>query len=162
MASRSSAICAGACSLYFRANSSYVRQRFGEYGLVTDDSGEYSALYRPYHLIGLELAVSVASAALRGEPTGAPNAFRADVAAAAKRDLKPGDMLDGEGGYTVWGKLTPAADSIARRCLAIGLAHDAKLLKPVAEGALIGYDNVELKDNAALKLRREMEQKPGR
>ncbi|MGH8727357.1 MAG: NAD(P)H-dependent oxidoreductase [Burkholderiales bacterium] len=141
----------------FRANSNYVRQCLGEYGLVTDDSGEYSALYRPYHLIGLELAVSVASVALRGEPTGAPNAFRADVVAVAKRDLRPGDMLDGEGGYTVWGKLTPAADSIASGYLPIGLAHDAKLLKPVAKDALIRYDDVELEDSGALKIRREME-----
>ena len=142
----------------FRAESDYVRRCFREYGLVTDDGGEYSALYRPYHLIGLELAISVASVALRGESTGAPNAFRADVVAVAKRDFKPGDMLDGEGGYTVWGKLMPAADSIAQRCLPIGLAHDANVVSSVAKGALIRSDDVELKDSAALRLRREMEQ----
>ncbi|MGH8769841.1 MAG: NAD(P)H-dependent oxidoreductase [Burkholderiales bacterium] len=141
----------------FRAESDYVRRCFHEYGLVTDDRGEYSALYRPYHLIGLELTISVASVALRGEPTGAPNAFRADVVAVAKRDLKTGDMLDGEGGYTVWGKLMPAADSIAQHCLPIGLAHDANMVKPVAKDALVRYDDVELKESAALKLRREME-----
>jgi predicted homoserine dehydrogenase-like protein len=84
----------------FSAGTEYVRRCFREYGLMTDESGNYSALYRPYHLIGLELGISVASVVLRGEPTGAPFDFRADVAAVAKRDLKPGDMLDGEGGYT--------------------------------------------------------------
>ena len=70
---------------------------------MTDPSGRYAALYKPYHLIGLELGISVASAGLRGEPTGAPTGFRADVVATAKRDLTAGEMLDGEGGFTVWG-----------------------------------------------------------
>ena len=81
----------------------------GEYGLKTDCSGRYAAMYKPYHLIGLELNISVLSAALRGEPTGQPRGFRGDVVAVAKRDLRAGEMLDGEGGYTVWGKLVPAA-----------------------------------------------------
>ncbi len=65
-------------------------------------------------MIGLELGISVASAALRNEPTGAPTGFRSDVVATAKRDLKTGEMLDGEGGFCVWGKQTPA-DGFARR-----------------------------------------------
>src|SRR5581483_5850056 len=93
----------------FEAPTEYVRRCFAEYGLVTDPSGRYAALYKPYHLIGLELGISVASAALRGEATGAPTGFRGDVVATAKRDLAAGEMLDGEGGYTVWGKLMPAA-----------------------------------------------------
>ena len=61
-------------------------------------------MYKPYHLIGLELGVSILSAALRKEPTGEPREFRGDAAAVAKRRLVKGEMLDGEGGYTVWGK----------------------------------------------------------
>ena len=76
-------------------------------------AGSYAALYRPVHMIGLELGISVASAALRGEPTGAPTGFRSDVVATAKRNLKKGEMLDGEGGFCVWGKQTPA-DHLAR------------------------------------------------
>ena len=87
----------------FEAPSDYVKRCFAEYGLMTDPSGRYAALYKPYHLIGLELGISVASAGLRGEPTGAPTGFRADVVATAKRDLTAGEMLDGEGGFTVWG-----------------------------------------------------------
>ena len=59
-------------------------------------------------MIGLELGISVASAALRAEPTGSPTGFRSDVIACAKRPLKAGEVLDGEGGYMVWGKQAPA------------------------------------------------------
>ena len=45
------------------------------------------------------------------------------VAAVAKRNLRAGEMLDGEGGYTVWGRLMPAAKSLATGALPIGLAH---------------------------------------
>ncbi|MEQ8496111.1 MAG: flagellar biosynthesis protein FlgA, partial [Gammaproteobacteria bacterium] len=89
----------------FRAGDEYVRRCFAEYGLRTDASGWYAAMYKPYHLIGLELGISVAAVALRGEPSGAPQAWRADVVATAKRDLAAGETLDGEGGFTVWGKL---------------------------------------------------------
>ena len=95
----------------FKAPTDYAARCFSEYGLVTDDSGFYTALYRPYHLIGLELGISVAHAALRGEATGAATGFRGDVAATAKRDLAAGEELDGEGGYAVYGRLMPAEDS---------------------------------------------------
>lgn len=97
----------------FEAPSDYTARCFHEYGLMTDKSGRYSATYKPFHLIGLELGISVASVALRGEPTGAPTSFQGDVAAVAKRDLTAGEKLDGEGGYTVWGKLIPAKDSLS-------------------------------------------------
>ena len=115
----------------FAAPDEYVRRCFAEYGLATDRSGEFAALWKPYHLIGLELAISVASVALRGEPTGAPRAFNGDVVAVAKRDLAAGEVLDGEGGYTVWGKLTSAAASLAAGALPLGLAHGVKLKEPV-------------------------------
>jgi predicted homoserine dehydrogenase-like protein len=97
----------------FRAPNSYAASCFAQYGMVTDSSGEVTALYKPYHLIGLELNISILSAVLRGEPTGAPVAFNADVVATAKRDLAPGEVLDGEGGYRVWGKIQPAEASLA-------------------------------------------------
>lgn len=136
----------------------YARRCFKEYGVVTDSSGRYTALYRPYHLIGLELGVSVASAALRGEPTGVTEAFNADVVAVAKRPLKAGEVLDGEGGFTVWGKLLPAATSLARGGLPIGLAHGVALRRDIAEGETVGWADVEAKDSPTVRLRREMEQ----
>jgi len=139
------------------ARAAYTRRCFSEYGMATDKSGRYAALYRPYHLIGLELGISVAAAALRNESTGAPDAFRSDVAAVAKKALKAGDMLDGEGGFTVWGKLMRAEDSLARRALPIGLAHKVKLTKAVADGALITWDDVAIGDEEVVRVRREME-----
>ncbi|MCO5056706.1 MAG: SAF domain-containing protein, partial [Rhizobiaceae bacterium] len=99
--------------------------------------------YKPFHLIGLELGISVLSAALRGEPTGSSRLFRGDSVAVAKRDLKVGEMLDGEGGHTVWGKLQPAMRSVAGQILPIGLAHRVRVIRPVAAGAVLTRSDVE-------------------
>jgi len=144
----------------FAADSDYVRQCFKEYGIITDESGNYAAMMRPYHLVGLELGVSIASVGLRGEPTGCPKGFYADVVAIAKHDLSPGDMLDGEGGYTVYGKLIPAGDSLASGGLPIGLAHGLRLIKPVTTGTLVSWDDVAVPPrDEAVSFRREMEAK---
>ncbi len=142
----------------FAGGSDYVERCFREYGLTTDPSGRYSALYKPYHLIGLELGISVASVGLRGEPTGAPLAFNADVVATAKRDLKAGEVLDGEGGFTVYGRLLPAAESLRLGCLPLGLAHKVKLKRDVAAGAAVSWGDVEIDETQlAVRVRREME-----
>ena len=142
----------------FRAGSEYVKKCFREYGLNTDESGEYAAMYKPFHLIGLELGISVASVALRGEPTGAARDFLGDVVATAKRNLQPGEVLDGEGGYTVYGKLTPARDSLALGGLPIGLAHRVKLVRPVPAGQPLRWDDVAFDAaNDAVRFRRAME-----
>jgi predicted homoserine dehydrogenase-like protein len=141
----------------FAADSEYVRRCFSEYGLVTDDSGNYSSMYKPFHLIGLELGISVASVGLRGEATGAPNDFRGDVVSIAKRDLASGDTLDGEGGYTVYGRLMPAAESLRIGGLPIGLAHRVPLIRAVAKGQPITWNDVAMPDSEAVRVRREME-----
>jgi predicted homoserine dehydrogenase-like protein len=142
----------------FEGESDYIRRCFAEYGVQTDDSGRYACLYKRWHLIGLEVGISVASVGLRGEPTGCATAFRADAVAIAKRALKAGEVLDGEGGYTVVGRLTPASDSLAQGCLPLGLAHGWKLHKPVAAGQPLRWSDVAFDaDAAAVKVRREME-----
>jgi predicted homoserine dehydrogenase-like protein len=142
----------------FSAEHEYVRRCFHEYGIVTDPSGEYASMYKPSHLIGLELGISVASAAVRREATGAATGWRGDCVATAKRRLEAGEVLDGEGGYTVWGKLMPAADSAAKRALPIGLAHKVKLKRAIAEGEAVSWDDVEFDPaSQAVQLRREME-----
>jgi predicted homoserine dehydrogenase-like protein len=128
----------------FRAPTDYAAACFAQYGLTTDPSGRVAALWRPVHLIGLELGISVASAALRGEPTGCPSGYRAEVVATAKRDLAAGEMLDGEGGETVWGRLMPAAAARAEDALPIGLAHRVRLRRGVRAGARLGCADVEL------------------
>jgi predicted homoserine dehydrogenase-like protein len=142
------------------APNDYAADCFKQYGLKTDSSGRYAAMYKPYHLIGLELNISVLSAALRREPTGQPRGFRGDAAAVAKRDLRAGEMLDGEGGYTVWGRLMPAAASLKMGALPIGLAHRVKLKNNIAHGAVIGWADVEIDAGSdTVKVRREMEKR---
>jgi predicted homoserine dehydrogenase-like protein len=117
-------------------------------------------MYKPYHLIGLELNISILSAALRGEPTGQPHGFRGDAVAVAKRALRSGEMLDGEGGYTVWGKLMPADASLAAGALPIGLAHKVKLKSDIAHGAVVRWSDVEFDaSNDTVKTRRAMEER---
>jgi predicted homoserine dehydrogenase-like protein len=140
------------------APNDYAADCFKQYGLKTDSSGRFAAMYKPYHLIGLELNISVLSAALRNEPTGQPRDFRGDVVAVAKRDLKSGEMLDGEGGYTVWGKLMPAAASLKAGGLPIGLAHRVKLKTGISHGGVVSWDDVEINANDdTVKTRRAME-----
>ena len=142
----------------FRAPTDYATRCFREYGLVTDPDGRYSAMYKPFHLIGLELGLSVASIVLRGEATGAPTGFRGDAVAIAKRDLTPGEVLDGEGGHTVWARLMPATHSLAIGGLPIGLAHGARLIRSVASNEPITRDDVQLDESDdAVRIRREME-----
>jgi len=142
----------------FEAASDYVERCFAEYGLKTDPSGRYAALYKPYHLIGLELGISVASAALRHEPTGAPRGFHADAVTVAKRDLVAGETLDGEGGFTVWARLMPATDSVALGALPIGLAHGVRLRQSVKAGTVLRWSDVAIDETgAAVRLRRDLE-----
>ncbi|MGW8269205.1 MAG: NAD(P)H-dependent oxidoreductase [Burkholderiales bacterium] len=142
----------------FEGESEYIRRCFAEYGVKTDSSGRYACLYKRWHLIGLEVGISVASVGLRGEPTGCATGFQADAVATAKRALTAGEILDGEGGYTVVGRLMPAADSLAQGCLPLGLAHGWKLLKPVAAGQPLRWSDVAVDEqSSAVRLRREME-----
>ncbi len=141
-----------------RSGEDYVRRCFAEYGFPTDPSGRYSAMYKPSHAIGLELGVSVASVGLRREPTGQAVAWHGDVVATAKRDLAAGETLDGEGGYTVYGKLMTAGDSVALGGLPLGLAHGVTLKRAIDAGQPVRWDDVNLDpSDPATKFRREME-----
>lgn len=142
----------------FRGDSDYIKNCFEEYQVTTDPSGRYMTLFKKWHLIGLELAYSVASIGLRGEATGVARHFNGDVVALAKRNLKAGEILDGEGGYTVSGGLRPARTSVEAGMVPLGLAHNVKLLRDVPDGQPVTWSDVEADTgNAAYKLRREME-----
>ncbi|MNQ01011.1 homoserine dehydrogenase [compost metagenome] len=140
------------------AETDYIKNCFEEYNAHTDPSGRYFTLYKRWHLIGLEVGMSVASVALRGEPTGVATGWNADVVATAKRDLAAGEMLDGEGGYTVWGKLLPAERSLRLGGLPLGLAHNVRLVRPVKKGQSLSWADVAMDTTtAAYRLRQEME-----
>jgi predicted homoserine dehydrogenase-like protein len=139
-------------------DNDYTRRCFVEYSMLPDKSGRYAALYRPTHMIGLELGISVASAALRNEPTGAPICFNSDVVATAKRKLSAAEILDGEGGACVWGKQTPAEVSLEQGYLPLGLAHDVRLTRDIEEGERVRWKDVAIDESdLAVKTRREME-----
>ena len=140
-----------------KPKSDYARQCFREYHMLPDQSGRYGALYRPTHMIGLELGVSIASVALRGEPTGQPHCFSSDVVAVAKRNLKAGETLDGEGGHCVYGKQMPADVSIKKNALALGLSGGLTLTRDVDAGKVLCEEDAAL-DNAdeAVQARRMM------
>lgn len=140
------------------APNDYAAACFRQYGMNTDATGRYSAMFKPFHLIGLELNVSILSAAILNRPTGATQGFRGDVVATAKRPLKAGEMLDGEGGFTVWGKLYPAETSLKMGGLPIGLAHNMRLKTDIAAGQSLRWADVEIgADNEAVRIRRTME-----
>jgi predicted homoserine dehydrogenase-like protein len=145
------------------AESDYARRCFSEYHMLQDSSGRYASLYRPTHMIGLELGISVASVALRREPTGAPVCFNSDVVATAKRALSPGEVLDGEGGFLVWGRQCPASCSLREGYLPLGLAQHVSLRNAVEEGEPVRWDDVEIEEtDLAVRIRREMEAEFGK
>jgi len=142
----------------FEGETDYIQRCFSEYGVKTDPSGRYACMYKRWHLIGLEVGISVASIGLRNEATGCATGWRADAVAVAKKELKEKEVLDGEGGYTVVGRLMPSADSLRDDCLPLGLAHGWKMIKPVAAGQPLKWSDVAYDANAAaVKLRRELE-----
>jgi predicted homoserine dehydrogenase-like protein len=146
-------------SVGYGPGADYAARCFAEYGMACSRDGRTSALYRPYHLIGMELAPSIAAIGLRGEASGSPVAFRGDVVSVAKRDLTAGGILDGEGGYGLWGKLQPARKSLALKAVPIGLAENLRLKLPLTQGEVLTWDHVEQPpESPALRLRRQMEE----
>jgi predicted homoserine dehydrogenase-like protein len=142
----------------FQGETDYIRRCFEEYGVKTDPSGRYACMYKRWHLIGLEVGISVASVGLRREPTGCATGWRADAIAISKKNLKTGEVLDGEGGHAVVGRLMPAADSLSQGCLPLGLAHGWKLVRNVSAGQAVKWTDVAIDTNStAVRVRREME-----
>jgi len=145
--------------IVFKVTTDHMRRFISERDFIKDSSGEYAAVYRPFHLIGLELGMSVASVALRGEATGSTNFFIADVVSVAKIELKSGDFLDGEGGYTIYGRLVRADESVAKKYLPVGLSRGAKVIRPVGKDSILTYDDIELDDRQfSYKIRKMLEE----
>jgi len=130
--------------IVIKAQNNYVKNCFKEYGMVTDNSGEYSAIWRPYHYVGLELAQSIYSIALDKKPTGYTKFFNADVVSVAKKDLASGEILDGEGGFASRGRLVASKDSIEGKFLPLGLSDGAKTKKSIKKDEFIKIDDVEI------------------
>lgn len=141
-----------------KATTDYVRNCFEEYMVSTDDSGRYYCNFKRFHLIGLELGLSVGSVGLRREATGTSREFRSDLVAVSKKDLKAGEVLDGEGGYCVAGQLRPSRISVPMQALPLGLTGDVRLLRDVPADAVLTYEDVEIDESLmAVRLRRQCE-----
>ncbi|ETA51903.1 NAD(P)H-dependent oxidoreductase [Ponticoccus alexandrii] len=139
----------------FKAPDEYTRACFQQYGLLTDKSGWYGSMWRPFHLIGLETSVSVLSAVLRGEATGSSTRYRADAVATSKGSFQAGEFLDGEGGFKVWAKAIPAVQSVQKNALPIGLAHHVKLKRAIEKDQVVSFDDVEMVDDLDIVQMRE-------
>jgi len=121
--------------------------------------GKYFTLFRPYHLWFMEAPISVARAYLYKEVWLAPlDEPVADVMTFAKRDLKPRERLDTFGGYTFHGVIDRAEETRALNALPVGLAPGAEVVRPVAAGEVMTWDDVKLdEDSVVVKLRRQQD-----
>lgn len=108
-------------------------------------TGPYYLFYTPYHLCHFEAPMTIARAALFGDaaltPLGPPEV---GVVATAKRDLSPGDVLDGIGGFDSYGEAENMSAIVAERLLPMGLAEGCKLRRAVLDGQTLTFDDVEL------------------
>ena len=130
--------------IVIKAKNEYVKNCFKDYGMVTDSSGNYSAIWRPYHYIGLELAQSIYSIVLDNKATGFTKNYNADVASYAKKDLKVGERLDGEGGFCARGRLVTSQKSKDEKILPLGLTDNAIIKRDIKKDDIIKLDDVEL------------------
>lgn len=111
--------------------------------------------FRPYHLCHVETPTTIAEAVVYNEATLTPlGAPIAEVIAMAKKDLNPGDMLDGIGGFTCYGEIDKVENSGGM--LSMGLTENVRVTKPVRQGEPIPMDSVELdSENLVVRLREE-------
>jgi predicted homoserine dehydrogenase-like protein len=141
----------------FTSDEPYTIRCFSEYGLAVDPTGQIASMWRPFHLIGLEIGTSIASIAVRGEPTGAPEAgFVGEVGCATRQAMRAGALIDGEGGYAVYGTIAPAERSRREKLVPMGLSQGCKLVRDVPADHWITEADVAFDESSFLwKLRRE-------
>ena len=108
-------------------------------------TGPLYCFYTPYHLCHFEVPNTVARAVIFGDaairPLGGPYV---DVVAAAKIDLKAGEVLDGLGQYMTYGLCENSEAVRSEKLLPIGLAKDCRLTRDVPKDRVLTYDDIEL------------------
>lgn len=138
-----------------RSDAPYINH---EMSYLAMGPGPYFALYRPFHLASIEAPLSIARAVLDREASLYAPSLQAEVCTMAKKDLNPGDTIDGIGGYTVRGYADIAKDAKRDNLVPIGLIEGAIVQKAIKVGDLISYDQVELnEDSLIVKLRRQQD-----
>jgi len=121
--------------------------------------GKYYTFFRPYHLWFLEAPLSVALAHVYRQTTLVPlNRPVAEVMAVSKRTLEPGQRLDDFGGFTFYGVMDRAEVAQSLNALPAGLAPGAEVVRPVAAGAILTWEDVRLdEESIVVKLRRQQD-----
>jgi predicted homoserine dehydrogenase-like protein len=121
-------------------------------GMIIGKQSGHAMIYRPQHFVGHEVPVGIGRMIAYGETVGAPIGEISHVIAAAKKPLAPGTILDGEGGYTVYGLVERAEVARRDKLISMGLTHGAVVREPIPAGGLISDDNVKLNCTFALEL----------
>jgi len=124
-------------------------------GMITGAKSNYAMIYRPQHFIGHEMPITAARMMIFGQTCGAAITKTADVVAAAKRPLVPGDVLDGEGGFTVYGLIDRADTAQREHLVPMGLTQGATVIQNIPEDGMITYDNVNAADSLPFRLLQE-------
>ncbi len=143
----------------FASDEPYATRCFDEYGLSIDPTGRYTAMWRPYHLIGLEVGITIGNIAVRGEATGTPSyGPLAEVVCATRTPMRAGEVIDGEGGFAAYGLIATAERARSQRLVPMGLAHGLKLMRDVPADHPIGEADVTFDERTTLwRLRREQD-----
>ncbi|MCE5330138.1 NAD(P)-dependent oxidoreductase, partial [bacterium] len=134
--------------LIYTTGSGFIRRDL-EY--LKNGSGPYYLIYRPYHLASIETPISIAKAFIYNEPTIAPDyGFVSEVMSLAKKDLKPGDILDGIGGYTCYGLIELHNIMKKEKFLPIGISEGCVVKRKISKDEPVKYDDVEINENSIL------------
>ncbi len=141
-----------------RTDAAYINHEMSYLGM---GSGPYFALYRPYHLASVEAPLSVARAVLDRESSLYAPHLQAEVCTMAKKDMNPGDVIDGIGGYTVRGYSDLAKDAKRDNLVPIGLIQGAVVQKAIKVGDLVTYDQVQLNESSLIVQLRKMQDNLG-
>jgi predicted homoserine dehydrogenase-like protein len=118
--------------------------------------GPYYTLFRPYHLCSIEVPLTCALLVIEGRSNMMPlDRLTSEVIAVAKQRLAPGDTLEGIGGSSYYGLIDRYEVAKGERLLPIGLAKNAKVIRPVEIDQPITLDDVLLSEpSVLLSLRR--------
>ena len=126
--------------------------------------GPYFSIMRPYHLTSLEVPLSAARAVLHGRADMVPLDHPvAEAITVAKRDLKPGETLGriGETQYRAWAMTAKQARD--ENAVPLGLAEQARVIKPVKAGHYLTYDNCIPDDSLVVtQIRKRLDQADAR